>query len=215
LIALAQPRPDWAVACEDEGWGSRVAAPAGAAGTPAEAPLRLVEPSVPKGEPQALACAGRLVRGRPAAGAAAAAAAPDELGRRCVDGRPVRAVTGQDLPWAAAPAAARGLTPRLWVGDNASWHLSHAVRAAIRAHNQAAPRSGGVKVVPGWLPIQSPWLNPIEPKWTPGTRRVGEPARRRPAAEREARVYAALHARPTAPLPIPSPVACICTSGRS
>jgi hypothetical protein len=77
------------------------------------------------------------------------------------------------------------------------------VRTATRAHNQAAHRTGGMRIVPCWLPIKSPWLNPIEPRWTHGKRRVVEPARLPPAAELEARVYTALGAVPTAHLTMP------------
>jgi hypothetical protein len=194
------------VCFEDEVWWSRVAAPGCAAWTPAEAPLRLVEAAVPRGEPKALACYGLLVRGQPAAPDAAdeaAAQAADELWLRFVDGRPLSAITTQFLTWAASRAAARGLRTLLWVWDNAPWHCSQEVRTAIRAHNQAAHRTGGVTIVPCWLPIKSPWLNPIEPKWTHGKRRVVEPARLLPAEELEARVYAALEATPTAHLAMP------------
>jgi hypothetical protein len=203
LIALAETRPDWAVAFEDEVWWSRVALPGCAAWTPAEAPVRLVEVAVPNGEPKALACYGLLVRGRSAAGDAASPRPADELWLRFVDGRPVSGITTQFLAWGAAEAAARGLTALVWVWDNASWHLSQAVRTAIRAHNQTAHRTGGARIVPCWLPIKSPWLNPIEPRWTHGKRRVVEPARLLTPDELEARVYAALAATPTAHLTLP------------
>jgi transposase len=203
LIALAETRPGWAVAFEDEVWWSRVALPGCAAWTPAETPLRLVERRVPKGEPKALACYGLLVRGQPPVGEAAEDIPADELWLRFVDGRPVSAITSQYLSWAATEAVARGWTTLLCIWDNASWHGSQAVRTAIRVHNQTAQRTGGVKIVPCWLPIQSPWLNPIEPKWTHGKRRVVEPARLLTTAELEARVYAALDATPTAHLTMP------------
>ena len=194
------------MAFEDEVWWSRAASGC-AAWTPAEAPLRLVEVTVPKGEPKALACYGLLVRGRPAAGAEAAPtparATADELWLRFVDGRPVSAITTQFLAWGAAQAEARGLTALVWVWDNASWHLSREVRAALRRHNQAAHRTGGVKIVPCWLPIKSPWLNPIEPKWTHGKRRVVEPARLLTTEELQQRVYAALGAHHAAHLTLP------------
>jgi hypothetical protein len=41
------------------------------------------------------------------------------------------------------------------------------------------------------LPIKSPWLNAIEPKWVHGKRRVMEPARLLPAAELIERVCSA------------------------
>ena len=44
------------------------------------------------------------------------------------------------------------------------------------------------------LPIRSPWLNPIEPKWVHGKQRVVEPARLLTRDDLETRVYAALGA---------------------
>jgi DDE superfamily endonuclease len=160
-----------------------VAAPGCAAWTEPGASPRLVEQAVPKGEPKALACYGLLLRG-----------AADELWLRFVDGRPVSGITTQFLAWGAAQAAARDLTTLVWVWDNAAWHLSREVRTAIQAHNRAAHRAGGVKLVPCWLPTRSPWLNPIEPKWRHGKRRVVEPARLLTAEELETRVDAALGA---------------------
>ena len=47
------------------------------------------------------------------------------------------------------------------VWDNASWHVSRAVRAWIRTHNQTVKRDGhGVRIVVCYLPVKSPWLNP-------------------------------------------------------
>jgi hypothetical protein len=42
-----------------------------------------------------------------------------------------------------------------------------------------------------YLPTKSPWLNPIEPKWLAGKKRVAEPARLLSAPELEHRVCAA------------------------
>ena len=64
----------------------------------------------------------------------------------------------------------------LLIWDNAPWHVSRAVRAWIRAHNCQVKWAGrGVRIVPCYLPIKSPWLNPIEPKLADGKRRVVEP----------------------------------------
>ena len=52
----------------------------------------------------------------------------------------------------------------------------------------------GVRIVACPLPIKSPWLNPIEPKWVHGKKRVVEPARLLTLEELECRVYAALGA---------------------
>ena len=61
--------------------------------------------------------------------------------------------------------------------DNASWHVSQRVRAWIKAHNRRVKREGGVRLVVGYLPSKSPWLNNIEPKWVHGKRAVAEPDR--------------------------------------
>ena len=64
------------------------------------------------------------------------------------------------------------------VGDNASWHVSKAVRTWIGAHNRAVKQAGkGARIVACPLPTKRPWLNPIEPKWMHGRRRIVEPAR--------------------------------------
>jgi hypothetical protein len=47
------------------------------------------------------------------------------------------------------------------------------VRRWIAAHNQEVYNEGrGVRIVICLLPKKSPWLNPIEPKWIHGKRKV-------------------------------------------
>jgi hypothetical protein len=49
------------------------------------------------------------------------------------------------------------------------------VRTWIRHQNQQVKQTGtGVHILPLLLPTQSPWLNPIEPKWVHGKRNVVE-----------------------------------------
>ena len=70
----------------------------------------------------------------------------------------------------------QGKTHWLLIWDNASWHKSQTVRTWIRAHNQQVKQTGkGVRILPFLLPTQSPWLNPIEPKWVHAKRHVVEP----------------------------------------
>jgi hypothetical protein len=96
----------------------------------------------------------------------------------------------------------------LLVWDNAPWHVSRAVRTWIRAHNRRVKWSGrGVRIVNCYLPIKSPWLNPIEPKWGHGKRRVVEPTRLLSAAELIDRVYAAFACDHLPQLAIPAKVA--------
>jgi DDE superfamily endonuclease len=201
LIRLAATRPDWALGFADEVWWSRVAVPAVRAWTATGQPLRMVEPAVAAKAPKAVACYGLLVRwwDEPPADDPTEA-----LWLRFVDGRPLSAVTTRFLAWCCAKLAAAGKTALLLVWDNASWHGSTEVRDWIAAHNQAVKAgAAAVRIVACPLPIKSPWLNPIEPKWTHGKRRVAEPARLLTMDELETRVYDALGADHTAHLTLP------------
>jgi transposase len=103
----------------------------------------------------------------------------------------VSAVTTQFLDWCCTRLAARGRTALLLVWDNASWHVSKRVHAWIRAHNRAVKRGEAVvRIVTCYLPIRSPWLNPIEAKWRHGKRWIVEPARLLTADEIAAQVCA-------------------------
>jgi transposase len=204
LIALAEARPDWAVGFADEVWWSRVARPGLHAWSDGGRP-RLTEVTVPRADPDphAIACYGLLVH----QGDAATAAMQEAVWLRFVDGRPVSVLTVQFLAWCCETLAAQGRTTLLVVWDNAAWHGSAAVRCWLRAHNQRAHRDGGVRIVPCFLPIKSPWLNPIEPKWVHAKRRIVEPARLLTAREVEERVCAAFGCPLTDHLTIPQEVA--------
>lgn len=179
---MAAAHPDWALGFEDEVWWSRGSQPACHAWS-GDQPLRLVEQTVAKEDPdpKALACYGLLVHG--------VGAAAEQVWLRFSDGRPVSGLTTAFLAWCCTALAAAGKTALLLVWDNASWHRSHAVRTWVRRHNQQVKRDGsGVRILPCLLPVKSPWLNPIEPRWVHGKRRVVEPARLLTAAELEQRV---------------------------
>jgi transposase len=204
LLRLIATHPTWAVGFEDEVWWSRLAQPALHTWAAPDQPVRLIERAVAKADldPKALACYGLLVRW----------AAPD--GRRAeatwlrfVAGRPVSAHTTEFLAWCCGKLAAAGKEALLLVWDNAPWHVSQAVRQWIRAHNQQVKRQGqGVRIVNCYLPIKSPWLNPIEPKWAHSKRRVVEPARLLTAAELRARVCAAFDCPDEVLLGLPVPL---------
>jgi hypothetical protein len=199
LIALAAAHADWVIGFQDETWWSRVARPALHAWSEA-GPLRLATLAVAAGDPdpKALACYGLLVR-RPVAA--------EQLWLRFVDGRPLSLLTEQFLTWCCDRVAAAGATTLLLVWDNAAWHVSRAIRTWLGIHNRRVLREGGVRLVPCWLPTKSPWLNPIEPKWVHGKRRVAEPARLLTAGELEERVCAAFAAPRFDHLSIPHEVA--------
>jgi transposase len=189
LIRLAQRHPDWLLGFEDEVWWSRLAQPALYAWQDDGQPLRLVEQTVARDDPdpKALACYGLLARCWDAARQRSEA-----LWLRFVDGRPVSAVTIDFLAWCAARAQECGKRAVLLVWDNASWHDSQSVRVWLRQHNRQVKRAGqGVRLLACYLPIKSPWLNPIEPKWLVGKKRVAEPARLLSASDLEERVCAA------------------------
>jgi transposase len=112
------------------------------------------------------------------------------------------------LEWCCQELAARGKAALLVVWDNASWHISKEVRAWARAHNrQVKARGQGVRLIACPLPIKSPWLNPIEPKWVHTKRRVVEPTRLLPARELAERVCEALDCAYHEHIPIPEKAA--------
>jgi DDE superfamily endonuclease len=184
-MALAAAHADWTVGFADETWWSRLARPALHAWDDRGAP-RLAALAVARDDPdpKALACYGLLVR-------SASATPTEQVWLRFAAGRPVSALTEQFLGWCCDRLALAGMTTLALVWDNASWHVSARVRHWIGAHNRRVHRKGGVRIVPCLLPIKSPWLNPIEPKWVHGKRRVVEPARLLTADELEDRICAA------------------------
>ena len=153
---------------EDETWFSRFERPNLHSWVEAGRPTRLIEKAPRKDdpEPKALGCYGMYL--------------PElkETWIRFVDGRPVSAITTQFLGYCCDRLAAAGKEALLLIWDNASWHKSHEVRNWIAAHNCEVKDSGrGVRIVRCLLPTKSPWLNPIEPKWIHGKRKVTEPER--------------------------------------
>src|SRR5438067_10844408 len=189
LIRLARQHPDWLLGFEDEVWWSRLAHPALYAWQDDDQPLRLLEQTVARDDPdpKALACYGLLARCWDAGPQRSA-----ELWLRFVEGRPVSAVTIDFLTWCVARAQERGKRAVLLVWDNASWHDSQIGRSWVRQHNRQVKQCGqGVRLIVCYLPTKSPWLNPIEPKWVHGKKRVAEPARLLSAQELEDRVCAA------------------------
>ena len=82
------------------------------------------------------------------------------------------------------------------------------MRAWIRAHNRRVKQvQQGVRILPCYLPVKSPWLNPIEPKWVPGKRAIVEPARLLSAQEIADRVCAYFDCPHELHLAIPDQVA--------
>lgn len=149
LIRLATIHPDWALGFADEVWWSRVAQPHLASWADDGLPLRLVEQTVPRGDPdpKALACYGLLVRQWDTAGQR-----DERMLLRFVDGRPVSALTTQFLAWCCARLAAHEITALLLVWDNASWHgygllpvpCPRRVHGSIRSRRSGCMANGGL-----------------------------------------------------------------------
>ena len=181
LIRLAARHPDWVLGFADETWWSRLAQPTLRTWVETDQVLRLVEPTVAKDDPdpKALACYGLLRTDT------------NTIWLRFVDGRPSSAITTQFLAWVGARLEAEGKTALLLIWDNASWHVSREVRQWLREHHRQVKHTGkGVRILPCFLPIKSPWLNNIEPHWVHGKRNVVEPDRLLPARELADRVCA-------------------------
>ena len=175
---------------QDETWWSRLALPALRAWAAADDPLRLVDRAVPKGDPgpKALSCYGLL------------RADTGGMLLRFVSGRPVSQVTEDYLSWVCELLKAAGKRALLLIWDNAPWHVSWRVRAWIKTHNRRAKVEGGVRIVACYLPVKSPWLNPIEPKWAHGKKAIVEPDRLLSAEEVRERVLAYYDCNPEEPL---------------
>jgi transposase len=156
---------------------------------------------VPTGDPdpKALACYGVLLR-QPGQ--------PERVWLRFVAGRPVSALTEQFLGGCASRLQEAGVRVWVLIWDNAPWHVSKRVRAGIRAHNQQVKQCGhGVRILACYLPVKSPWLNPIEPQWVHGKRAMLEPARLLSAQEVADRVCAHFGCSHDAHLSIPDKAA--------
>src|SRR3712207_695123 len=115
-------------------------------------PLRLVEQSLPKDDPdpKAISCYGLYM---------------PELKLswlRFVDGRPVSAITTQFLEWCCQKLEELGKKVLVLIWDNASWHISREVRRWIGKRNREVKNSGseaGVRIATCLLPKKSPWLD--------------------------------------------------------
>jgi hypothetical protein len=201
LMCLTELNEDRVLGFEDEVWWSRrLAVPSLHSFSEKGKPLRLVQQSVAKDDPdpKAISCYGLYLPEL------------EETWLRFVDGRPVSGITTRFLSWSLGKLAEVGKKKVLVsVWDNASWHISHEVRRWIDAHNREVKKSGGkgVRIISCFLPKQSPWLNAIEPKWVHGKRRVVEADGVLTAHELAERVCAAFDCPHHEHLSIPEKVA--------
>ena len=174
-MARVMGHPDWALGFEDETWWSRLEQPNMNAWAEADHPLRLVEKALTKDDPgpKALACYGLLVRW-----IGSQFEWDETIWLRFVEGNPNSLLTEHFLSWCCEKLQAVGKSVLVLIWDHASWHISQAIQHWIRDHNREVKKSGqGVRILRCLLPKKSPWLNPIEPMWIHGKRRVVEPER--------------------------------------
>ena len=108
---------------------------------------------------------------------------------RFVEERPVSDVTCEFWQWVCQRLKSVGKSVLALVWDNASWHISQKVRTWIKQHNQEVKQLSGVRILVCRLPVKSPWLNPIEPKWSHGKRAIVEPEKVLTAQELRERVH--------------------------
>jgi hypothetical protein len=76
------------------------------------------------------------------------------------------------------------------IWDRASWHKSQKLKRWLRQHNQRAKREGDVRILTCLLPVQSPWLNPMEAHWIHAKRKIVEPDGELSVAELKRRLCA-------------------------
>ena len=181
--------PDWVWGFQDETWWSRLAQPNLYTWEEAGHPLRLQQKTHDKTDPdpKALACYGLLVRW---------AVTPDQIQQkiwlRFVEGNPNSNLTIQFMGWVCEELQAMGKKMLVMFWDHASWHISKMTQEWIAAHNKKSRQErNGVRILVCLLPKKSPWLNPIEPMWMHGKRKVLEPSRKLSATELAERVCAA------------------------
>jgi DDE superfamily endonuclease len=154
LIGLAEGRPEWVVGFLDETWFSRLARPALHSWSEAGEPLRLLERSVAKvdPDPKAISCYGLYVPEL------------EKVWVRFVDGRPVSSITTRLLAWCCQKLQAKGKKVWVLIWDNASWHISKEVRRWIASHNRKVKNGGqGVRIISCLLPIKSRGSTPWSP----------------------------------------------------
>ena len=149
-MRLAATHPEWVLGFQDEVWFSRFSQPNLHTWTQEE-PMHLIQQEADKTDidPKAIACYGlfRVDTG--------------QMLLRFVEGRPVSGVTIGFLSWLCTRLAEEGKQALLMIWDNASWHISKAVRVWVTSHNRKVKREGGCRLLVCRLPSKSPWLNNI------------------------------------------------------
>jgi transposase len=160
----ARQHKDWLLFDQDECWFSRFAQPTLSAWTLPGESFRLMEREPRRHEPEkALACFGAVRQDTEHVELYFSAGQPDS-----------------EQMWVfiialLAIARQEGKRVVVIIWDNAGWHKSQRLQSWIRLYNRAAKPAGEPRLITHLLPLKSPWLNPIEPRWVHAKRGVCQP----------------------------------------
>lgn len=160
----ARQHKDWLLVDQDECWFSRFAQPTTQAWYEADAPVYLIQRDAKRGEKnKALACFGAVRQDT------------NEVLLSFSDGQPNSLQTWLFVIGLLSVARQENKAVLVIIWDNASWHKSKTIRRWIRDYNHLAKTHNEPRLIVHRLPTQSPWLNPIEPRWGHAKRSVCEP----------------------------------------
>ena len=168
-MEVAKARPEWAIGFEDECWWSRLALPTLSSWAEEGKPMRLIQQSVAKEDPdpKAISCYGLYLPEL------------DQTWLRFVVWQARELYNDPISPMELREArSSRQESVGSHLGQRKLWHISKEVRRWLGKHNRRVKQSGcGVRIVSCLLPKRSPWLNAIEaqvgPRQTQG-RRAGQ-----------------------------------------
>lgn len=161
---MAKNKPQWVVGYIDEVWWSRIKIPK-LKNWVEEKSYKIEKKSISKQdkESKAIACYGCLRIDN------------KKIYLRFTKQRPKSLSTIGFLKWLSKKFEIEGKKVLVLFWDNATWHCSHMVRKWIKKFNQKAKKKGSIRLIVHFLPVKSPWLNPIEPCWLHGKKAVFEP----------------------------------------
>lgn len=184
----AQLHPDWLLVDEDESWFSRFEQPTLHAWSDGK-PLAMVQREPAEKETdQALACYGTVRQDT------------RQVYLYFSPTRPLSEETWQFVQALVQVARQEGKRVLVIIWDNAGWHLSKRLRQWRRDYNRAAKVTGDVRILTHLLPLKSPWLNPIEPRWVHAKRAICEPEGTLSVPETKRRLCVHFDTQPLQPL---------------
>lgn len=181
----AQDHADWLLVEQDECWFFRFAQPQAHAWAALDEALRLIQREPKRSEAdKTVACFG------------AVRADTQAVLLNFSDGQPNTVQMWWFIIGLLAIARAEGKSVLVIIWDNATWHKSRQLRTWIHTYNQAAKVHHEPRLLTHCLPIKSPWLNSIEPRWIHAKRKVCQPDGQLTPTVLRARLSAHFHTQP-------------------